>query len=257
MSVIETMKSITLYETGCRRIRLGRRGEGGYVVLDRIKDTPYLFTYRRGFDWSFERDFLKLKPDGQVNAFSRLCNPPESLEEDMRITFCGEKLEEGDQIPRQAVLLMEADGREWRYFKKEDFPRLLDFEQIIVRFHFLHVGEGAFPPEYYHYYRDFVNKTNDRIFEGYKSVLDRIGLGFYLFHIHANNAIDYVEVNGCKFPPILEMSFVRRDLIERDEVVAIGKKGHFPTLPDSLDYMSHDDGRNDVAMNFEFRERGE
>ena len=47
--------------------RLGRNGDGGYVVdYEIIKKTKTLITFGLGPDWSFELDYIKIKKDIKI-----------------------------------------------------------------------------------------------------------------------------------------------------------------------------------------------
>ena len=51
-------------------IRLGRAFDGGYIVNERvIPASRYLLSFGVNDDWSFEADFLNLKPDVQILCF--------------------------------------------------------------------------------------------------------------------------------------------------------------------------------------------
>ena len=43
-------------------------------------------------------------------------------------------------------------------------------------------------------------------------MLRRLNEFFFLFHIHANNSLPKVNLGGQTFPPLLELSWVRKDL---------------------------------------------
>jgi hypothetical protein len=60
---------------------------------------------------------------------------------------------------------------------------------------------------------------------------------FVLFHIHANNSLAVVNVGGHWFPPLLEASYVRRNLLP--DVFLTKHKGQFPI--EGLDYQNKSD----------------
>ena len=56
-------------------------------------------------------------------------------------------------------------------------------------------------------------QINEGIFIKYCLALEKLNEHFYIFHAHANNSLPLIEVNGYKFPPLMELSFVRKDLV--------------------------------------------
>ena len=52
------------------------------------------------------------------------------------------------------------------------------------------------------------------MFETHYKVLKKLNDLFYIYHIHANNSLPKVELNGYSFPPLIELSLVRKDLVK-------------------------------------------
>ena len=69
---------------------------------------------------------------------------------------------------------------------------------------------------------------------------------FYIFHIHANNSLPKMSVNGHSFPPLLEISFIRKDLIS-----SIPKLSQEKYPIKGIDYPNKND-RSDIEKVYPF-----
>lgn len=211
------------------KVRLGRANDGGYVVLDEIcQGAKRLYSYGIGDDCSFEIDFLNRYPKAVADLFDpNMSAPPQEHE---RLVFYPEEISFRNahkfRPSVNAVMKMDIEWNEWevlRFMHPVGFRRLA---MLIVEFHFLHVApRDGLTPYFRRMYKRVTNDVNVRLFRTYSRSLRVLNQIFYCFHAHANNSLPVVTSDNLTFPPLLEMGFVRKNLV--DEVVLA--TGPFPT----------------------------
>tara|TARA_B110000503_G_scaffold131038_1_gene205090 strand:+ start:412 stop:741 length:330 start_codon:yes stop_codon:yes gene_type:complete len=59
------------------------------------------------------------------------------------------------------------------------------------------------------------NKVNDLLKKRYEKVLKKIMEYFVPFHLSANNSLPLKKIFGKKIPQLLEISFLRKDLVKK------------------------------------------
>ena len=120
---------------------------------------------------------------------------------------------------------------------------LLKFGQMLIEFHLVHVQTpDNLSPYFSNFYDNVYERVNQDLFGMYLGVMQRLNNWFYVFHIHANNSLPLANADGYYFPPLLELSFVRKDLVKTHKPT----KDNFPiqgldqpnktNRPDILDY---------------------
>lgn len=195
--------------------RLGSINDGGYVV--HLPDQPVdLVTMGVGNNVEFERDYFYKNNKPKVYLFD-----PYVHDDEIRAGFPYSMFRHisAQQVPlsmfqgRDAILKMDIEGDEWQFFAEIPVERLTYFSQIICEFHFLtmSVKEGL-SPYFTDLYQSFCNQQNRYVFWKRSLILHKLFDYFIPYHIHANNSLPLETLDGISFPPLIEISMIRRDL---------------------------------------------
>tara|TARA_B100002051_G_C16710781_1_gene626560 strand:- start:802 stop:1629 length:828 start_codon:yes stop_codon:yes gene_type:complete len=237
-------------------IRVGREKDGGYVIPKRIlKSSNILFSGGIYTDWSFELDFIKFsrinkfflvdkdtsiksqfnhlksflknKKVRSINKFKQLIhffyNVPRiyafrrfckskfieayltssnlKSSQENRMTTLGALIKRLNfKIKDNSIFLkLDIEGSEWVMI-----PDILEISKylsgIAMEVHDLDINGD--------YLNEFIIKSNK--------------LGLNLIHVHPNNAGGYCE--GTNLPRLLELTFIKSELLTEDELTAKKKK---------------------------------
>jgi hypothetical protein len=239
------------------KIRLGREGDGGYVVYSKLLDkTEVLITYGVGWEISFEEHFNQLTNRSVlmfdptmfgdylidwneilkftlrlrfVQVFIHLRRAlflwrkkkelrkkgilfisegisAKKTDEDKYDTLLGH-LERFGQTGKQLLLKMDIEGVEYEVFNNDaTYDCLINVNQLLIEFH------------------DLKNRLRN-----VQHILARLSRDFEIVHIHANNAghtflfYDLTSEGNVDIalPDILEISFVRRELICSEDILTL------------------------------------
>lgn len=172
-------------------LRLGNKGDGGYVIPKIALTAQGLVSFGLGGNWTFEQDWLKLKPksfiqayDGTVDISSDFFTGTVSyFKENVSLENIDSILERGGN---NYFLKMDIEGCEW-----DLFPAILESKSIVgmvIEFHNL----------------DFENRRIHL-----KQVITALNDNYKVVHVHANNYSGICEDN---LPNTLEISFLRNNL---------------------------------------------
>ena len=123
---------------------------------------------------------------------------------------------------RHPILKFDTEGAEWDALEATDSADLARFELIAGEFHGFH------------------NLAHRGIYERIRSVLEKITRTHVPVHLHANNATGIRLVQGIPVPPLLEITFMRRD------AAAFGAHSSEP-IPGPLDRPNMAD-RPDICL---------
>lgn len=199
------------------KTRFGNKHDGGYIVLYEIcKKAKEVYSFGVGNDVGFEMDFLKSFPNTKIKLFDPTISGLPAVG-DKRLEFHKYSVvrahEELAAASNNSLLKMDIEWNEWEAFFLLNDDILNKFSQVIVEFHVIHaeVRKGLSP--YFGFlYQNIFNKVNDELFDSYYEILKKLNNLFYIFHIHPNNSLPKIEADSYKFPPLIELSFVRKDL---------------------------------------------
>ncbi|MEE9356505.1 MAG: hypothetical protein V3U75_13020 [Methylococcaceae bacterium] len=218
MNNIESfLNQFKVYDVGLTKIRIGNNGDGGYVALKELcAKTDTVYSFGIGGDVGFELDFVNRFPNAQE---IQLCDPTIDLLPDChpRFSFSREGISPGygvlKNIAENSLLKVDVEWAEWEAFEifsKQDVGK---FSQILIELHIVHAEPKEWLSPYFKgFYQAVFDKINDDLFARYCEVLRRLNEQFYIFHIHPNNSLPLINVGGHTFSPLLEVSFVRKDL---------------------------------------------
>jgi hypothetical protein len=213
------------------KIRVGPNGDGGYVLLDNFRPGQTVVSVGIGASPFFD---LAMAHKGlRVYMFDHTIEGVENLPDScifMREGVSGEDkpdaltfslqsiVNKSNPFTYNMILKMDIEGAEWEVLSAVSRDLLMRFEQLTFEFHGLHsICSGPW---------------GERIVQ----VLEKINHDFTLFHVHANNYAEIQIVAGFPICQVLEVSYVRSDLITRARSKTI-----YPTPLDSPNNRSRMD----------------
>lgn len=207
-AVIETLALLAPSDLpGERKIRIGGPGDGGYVLVDRLRPAQTVMSFGIGPSVTFDLDLAERGhavllfdhtipalpahhprftwfPEGVAGVADR-ARSLATLADHMA------RLPPGGEAP---LLKMDVEGAEWEVLAETPLALLTRFEQIVIELHGLErLGEPMF--------RGLAHK-----------VLAALSSAFTLCHVHANNFGAIRMVADFPVPETLEVTYLRRDL---------------------------------------------
>ena len=199
------------------KMRIGRDGDGGYVVID-IDDPRYDVLIAGGVcgDISFEDDFLDrwkvpcYAYDGTIASFPESRNQMTYIAKNIgpRETETETNMHNLFDMYERIFVKMDIEGCEYPWFKSLSDAQIEKIQQMVVELH---------PPH------DF-------------SQLERFAKTHWLVHMHANNYGQLIPIGeNMFFPTVFECTFIRKQ--EGEQPLALNTKP-FPTefdRPNTLD----------------------
>jgi hypothetical protein len=106
-----------------------------------------------------------------------------------------------DELAHQArsdiILKMDIEGAEYGIFNGIDTETLYHFSQLVIEFH------------------DLASLADPSFRQRFTDTLLNINKVFTAYHVHSNNCAPLAIVDGYVVPSVLEMSYVRSDLVDR------------------------------------------
>lgn len=208
-------------------VRLGNRGDGGYVILadDRLEGLV-LYSYGIGDNDSFDRDFHR-RFGGPVRQYDHTVPPPPERDgfrffaegiaaaaEPGRDTLQGHLQNNGDR-DRRFVLKMDVEGAEWDVLRSVPDTVLTRCDLLVLEAHDLAcLGRSTAYP---------VMPVEEKV-----RVLRRLNRHFYCWHVHANNYASVHVIGGFKVPDVMEITWLNRTRY----VGHAGRARRFPTALD-------------------------
>ena len=248
--MVDFLRQVIVYDCGLTKMRFGNQGDGGYIMLvEPCYASSYLYSFGIGDDVSFELDVVRKFPRIKVKMFDPfITDLPENHD---NFEFYKQSISR-DSLPlvgveHNSILKMDIEYNEWEFINKIGEDVLQEFSQLIIEFHFLHVTHpDNLSPYFQKLYSGFTDGINQELFSRYHQCLHKINKFFYCYHVHANNSLPEIKLFDSKFPPLLEMSFIRKNLVNFSKPY----RGEFP-IP-GLDYPNKPD-RPDIVGCYPWR----
>jgi len=243
---------IKVYDTEYTKVRVGNKEDGGYVVAKELAEkTDCVYSFGIGDDISFEEDFCNEFNPEKVRCFDHTI---EGVATDIdKIEFNKLKLSPDlltrDDIYSSSLLKIDVEWDEWDFFSGGlGLFNLFGFNQIIIELHIINPAEdNTWKTTYFtKFYKNIYSKINNDIFRKYYFVLNYLLSIFTIVHIHGNNSLIKTRLGGYEFPPLLELTLVRSNLIKKRKLT----KETFPIK--GLDYPNKTD-RPDFESIFPFK----
>ncbi|MEO0543377.1 MAG: FkbM family methyltransferase [Pseudomonadota bacterium] len=217
-------------------IRVGGDKDGGYLLPDVLDQIDCCFSPGVDYVADFESELSERYGISSYMADASVAGPPSN---DPNFHFIGKFLgsrTDGDVITLSdwvdetigdsdvsPILQMDIEGGEYDVLTFETADRLAQFSIMIVEFHGLH-------------------KLFDKQFlRGVSSIFEKIYHHFSIAHVHPNNCNAIVGLDGVEVPPVIEVTFIRNDLVDSFAST------NGISLPHALDRMNNPDGE-DIVM---------
>jgi hypothetical protein len=191
-------------------IRAGSNNDGGYVVPDILDEIKYCYSAGVGKNISFEKFLLKYDiksygADGTINSPPEKIKDYKFLKKNIGIINNNNSIRFEDWInldsKNETSLIGQIDieGGEYNLIIDTPLDTLKKFKILVIEFHYL-------------------SKINSKIlykyfFDSFTKILNI----FEICHIHINNAESQVKIKGIKIPPLLEITFLRKDFYDQNQ----------------------------------------
>lgn len=205
-------ENLRVFDSKYERIRSGNKHDGGYVYLDIFKDNKIdaLYGYGVGNNINFEIDFLnRHNPAAMCYIYDHTVDlkglPPTikffkeglSWVQQNNLNTLENHIRNNNHLQnRNLVLKMDVEGHEFQSIITTPDSVLQNFTQIILEVHWL---------------------SSDKVATLYQKIefFKKMNKLFYLVHVHANNCAPVVIApDDIKLPDVLELAYVRKDLVE-------------------------------------------
>ncbi len=186
-------------------IRIGSKNDGGYLIPNILNEIKFCYSAGIGGNVSFEKDLLTHKISS-FGADGSIENLPEKIEKynftkkNIGIINNNKTIRFEDWInqntPESNSLIGQIDieGGEYNLIIDTPLLTLKKFKILVIEFHNL-------------------SRINNKIIlENYSSCFEKILEVFKICHIHINNAEKPIKVHGIEIPPLLEITFLNKDL---------------------------------------------
>jgi len=235
-TIKNTISKFTPYDTDKKKIRVGKINDGGYVLLDMFNTNGdgIVYSFGVGSKHDFELDmasrgYTSYMYDHTVNGLKIPKN--ENLKfkkigiarkdtKDMRTIETLLK-ENGHEDRDDIILQCDIEGSEWEIFNGINQDALKCFSQIVIELHWI---------------VDSINGVStleggsliDTPFKNIEKTAEALSENFTAYHIHGNNYRPALEIDGVVVPSVIEVSFVRNDLVNFTKGTT-----HYPTSLDS------------------------
>ncbi len=220
-------------------IRLGNKGDGGYVIAEKCLEADSLISLGLGTNWTFDIDWLSFNPHGEIQAYDGTI-VPEEFPKDLKsmydsfwtnnIKHYKENVSKDnidsilDRAKGSVFLKMDIEGYEYNIIA--NIAACKRIVGMVIEFHTL----------------DF-----EDVKVKFKTAIELLD-NFKIVHVHANN---YGGVNNDTLPHTLEISFIRKDLCDTDK-----KRYNFylhnldsPNALSNEDYMLYIDNNTGTDKN--------
>jgi hypothetical protein len=218
-SLLESLRPLS---TDKKLIRLGPKGDGGYLIPDDLAGIHACFSPGVGCTSDFEKDCANLGM--KVFLADKSVDRPGDEHELFHFTkkFVGAKtnddfmtldhwvassLQEKDS---DLLLQIDIEGYEYEVFLSASEALMRRFRIIVAEFHQL---DQLWNRPFF----NLAGHTFDKILQTHACV-----------HIHPNNNIRPIKKDGIEIPPVMEFTFLRRD--------RIGYSSYETIYPHALDY---------------------
>lgn len=206
-------------------IRLGPKGEGGYVLYNNLEKISKLISIGIAKDTSFEEDFSQhTLGKVHVDLYDHTDSPLRKLPPNFTFNSIG--IGDSDDPSKQlltlrtiihnsvelsdtSILKIDIDGAEYTTLNKVDAHLYNSFDQIIIELH--DISE--------------INVANGKMY----NVISRLLKDFNVIHLHPNSFEPWINVYGICLPKVLEITLLNKKYSD----VFTSK---IPVFPTDLDF---------------------
>jgi len=209
--IFEALSLLTPYDTSSMtKIRVGPNHDGGYVMFDDINNISDLYSYGIGGQVEFE-EAMGLMGKSCFMYDHTISAPPyakpyfkyfhegiagRDTPDQNLFTLEFHVNRNGHQKRNDLLLKLDVEGAEYDAINACAPNTLKQFRQIVMELHWLsRLTDSQFR-------RDFI------------SAINKLNESFTLCHVHSNNCAPVMFVDGHIIADVLELTFIRSDLIE-------------------------------------------
>lgn len=224
------IRMLTPKRNGMKMVRLGPKGDGGYIVPDLMNGVELCFSPGVDYHWGFESDLWD-----KYGIPSVLCDGsmdrPKALEPQHKYerTWIGKKTTQESTslhdwvkkhcgtIKGDLILQMDIEGSEYDVLLATPTDTLRAFRIIVIEFHGFQTVRHMV---------DYFLKIHPAI--------RKLNRSFSCVHIHPNNCSSSFSVSGATIPMVFEATFLRKDLYHA-AVASVGSSLSDPAMPEDYD----------------------
>ena len=214
----------------CDLIRVGGDRDGGYLLPNNLNNISFCFSPGVAQTALFEKelsDKYNIKSfmiDASVNScpisgfnFEFLPKFLGTQTKNEFITLTDWISETIGEDNSGKILQMDIEESEYDVLIFEDSKTLSSFSTIIIEFHSLHKL----------FERSFLNM--------FSAIFEKLFKYFSICHVHPNNDAGLIELDGISVPKMMEVTFIRNDLLKK---YANNEKIHLPHVLDRKNILN-------------------
>ena len=211
--------------------RFGRNGDGGYVLLNVIPKDTVCISLGIADEISFDEELSPLvnhiymydhsivaPPVNLGNATFRALRVVSEITDnrlEIDITTIFSQIDPSKQV----ILKVDIEGAEWESFKDIDSELLLRCDQIIFEFH------------------NIQTLYSQKNYFAYLAFLNRLLASHIVVNTHINNWDSYEIIQGVPVPNVLEVTLVRKDLVEIHSGELGAETLNYPNNPSRPEFL--------------------
>ena len=187
---------------GKKKIRIGKKGDGGYVLLNDFNNIKIAYSFGICNEVSFDKELADKNIDVYMYDHTIQNLPYQNPKFHWKkIGLTGHKkkndnmetlkellIENGHIKEKNMILKLDIENEEWSVFNDVSTDILKQFKYIVVEFHF-----------------------NNIFISEYIKVFRKLNKNHQIFHLHCNNCGEIVKFDGYNICNLLEISFVIRE----------------------------------------------
>ena len=205
----EFLKQFRTHYISCDLIRIGGDGDGGYLLPNIFEKVSYCFSPGVDYTANFEKELSDKFNIKSFMADASVASAPLSdsnfdfipkflgaHSRDNFITLSDWLIQKDLQNDTNLLLQMDIEGGEYDVLSYEDSSTLASFSAMVIEFHNL---QKLFE-------RDFLRMVS--------AIFEKIYKNFSICHVHPNNCCGMASLDGIEIPRIIEVTFIRNDLLD-------------------------------------------
>lgn len=187
---------------GYNKIRIGSKTDGGYILLNDLKNIKIAYCFGIGSEISFEKELAEKNID--IFMYDHTINnlPFENSKFHWKkIGLCGKNIgennmstlselikENGHSKEENMILKLDIESYEWEVLENLPINIFKQFKYIAGEFH-----------------------LNEKDELQYYNIFKKIQETHQIFHIHCNNCGEIINLNNFKICNLLEISFIQKE----------------------------------------------
>tara|TARA_B110000858_G_C17806743_1_gene478464 strand:+ start:3875 stop:4675 length:801 start_codon:yes stop_codon:yes gene_type:complete len=194
--------SLKINDLGYNLIRVGPKGDGGYLIPDILDEIDECYSAGVGEIHGFEEDLFKknikiFMADNTVNKPNILGGDFSYIKKNLATyddndhTTIGSWMKNSEN--ENLILQMDIEGSEYEIINSITETNLKRFKIMVIEFH---------------HFEQIITKLG---YTMVSSVINKINKYFDVSHIHPNNSSIVHKISGIKIPSTLEITFLNKE----------------------------------------------